>query len=116
MVTAAIDIIRHPQKIIIMNHIKIRKFGLAFGVTGVLLYFGCILLMLTVGRDGTIQFFNSLFHGLDVAPISRMNVPIQEVIMGIVQTFVLGWLIGACIAGVYNFRFSKSNDDQISNI
>ena len=116
MDTASINIIRHPQKMTKMNLINIRKFGMAFGVTGVLLYFGCILLMLTVGRDGTIIFFNNLFHGLNVAPIIRMDVPIQEVIMGIVQTFVLGWLIGACIAGVYNISMSVSDDNQESNI
>ncbi len=91
-----------------MNSINIRKFGLAVGATGVLLYFGCILLMLTVGRDGTILFFNNLLHGLDTTSIIRMNVPIQEAIIGLVQTFVLGWLVGASIAGIYNYSMRKS--------
>lgn len=92
-----------------MNSINIRKFGLATGSTGVILYFGCILLMLTVGRDGTVQFFNNLLHGLDTSSIVRMSVPIQEAIFGIIQTFVLGWLVGACIAGIYNFSINKGN-------
>jgi len=91
-----------------MNSIHIRKFGLAVGSTGVLLYLGCILLMLTVGRDGTIQFFNNLLHGLDSSSIIRMNVPIAEVLMGLIQTFVLGWLIGASVAGIYNFSIAKN--------
>lgn len=91
-----------------MNHINIRKFGLAVGTTGVLLYLGCILVMLTVGREGTIQFFNNLIHGLDTSTIIRMNVPPIEALIGIVQTFVIGWLVGACVAGIYNFNITKN--------
>jgi uncharacterized protein DUF5676 len=109
MATEGIHTILHHLKRLKMNRINIRKFGLAVGATGVLLYFGCILLMLTVGRDGTILFFNNMLHGLDTTSIIRMNVPIQEALIGIVQTFALGWLIGACVAGIYNFGIAKSN-------
>jgi hypothetical protein len=85
-----------------MNRIKVKKFGLAFGLTGALLYIGCILLMITVGHDGTVTFFNSLLHGLDVSTIVRMDVPLWEAGIGIVETFILAWLVGACIAGFYN--------------
>ncbi len=66
------------------------------------MYLGCVLLMATVGRDGTIFFFNSILHGLDVAPIIRMAVPWWEMLMGVIETFILGWLIGATIASIYN--------------
>lgn len=82
--------------------INVKKFGLATGLTGALLYLGCMLVMATVGHDGTVTFFNSLLHGLDVASIVRINVPLWEAGIGIVETFVLGWLIGAAIAGFYN--------------
>jgi hypothetical protein len=36
-----------------------------------------------------------------------MNVPIWEAAIGIVETFILGWLIGACIAGFYNATSKK---------
>lgn len=90
-----------------MNHINIRKLGLAVGTTGVLLYIGCVLVMWTVGRDGTILFFNNLFHGLDTSSIIRMDVPPLEALIGIIQTFVIGWLVGACIAGIYNLNITK---------
>ena len=93
-----------------MEVINIRKLGLATGLTGVLLYLGCILLMLALGRDGTIQFFNSLLHGLDVAPIIRMDMPFWESLLGIVEIFVLGWLTGVCIAGIYNFSMRKKGN------
>jgi len=85
-----------------MKQINIKKFGLACGLTGVLLYMGCIILMLSVGHIGTVKFFNSVLHGLDVSSIIRMDTPLWEAGIGIVQTFILFWLIGACIASFYN--------------
>ena len=61
-----------------------------------------LCVMATVGHAGTVKFFNSLLHGVDVSTIVRMDVPLWEAGVGIVETFVLGWLIGACIAGFYN--------------
>ena len=88
--------------------INVKKIGLATGLTGALLYLGCAIVMATVGHDGTVKFFNSLLHGLDVSTIVRMNVHLWEAGVGIVETFILGWLIGACIAGFYNaFVLSK---------
>lgn len=85
-----------------MNQLKIKNLGLAFGLTASILYIGCTVLMLTIGHDGTVNFFNSLLHGLDVSTIIRMNVPLSEAFLGVVQTFILAWLIGACIALFYN--------------
>lgn len=96
-----------PINQLTMNHINIRKLGLAFGITGALLYFGCALTMLILGHDSTIKFFNTLLHGLDVSPIIRMNISSVEVLIGLIQTFILSWLIGACIAGIYNISFHK---------
>ena len=90
-----------------MNHINIRKFGLAFGITGALLYFGCALVMLILGHDSTVKFFNTLLHGLDVSSIIRTDISTVEELLGLVQTFILSWLIGACIAGIYNISLNK---------
>lgn len=90
-----------------MYRLNIKKFGFALGLTGALLYLGCILVMVTVGREGTITFFNSLLHGLDTRSIIRMDVPLLEAFFGIVQTFILGWLIGACIAAFYNAQIRR---------
>ena len=90
-----------------MNHINIRKFGLAFGITGALLYLGCAVVMLTLGHDSTVRFFNTLLHGLDVSSIIRMNISLVEELLGLVQTFILSWLIVACIAAIYNVSLNK---------
>ena len=88
-------------------NINIKKFGLAVGLTAALLDIGCIVVMATVGHDGTVKFFNSLLHGLDTSSIIRMNIPLSEAFIGIAESFILGWLVGACIAAIYNASFYK---------
>ena len=90
-----------------MNHIIIKKFGLACGLTGALLYFGCVLVRLILGPDNTVKFFNTLLHGVDVSTIIRLEISPVEALLGFVQTFILCWLIGACIATIYNVSFNK---------
>ena len=90
-----------------MVQIHVKRFGFACGITGVILYLGCILLMATVGKDGTIIFFNSLLHGIDVSSVIKMDVPVTEALMGIAQTFILGSLIGACMAAFYNVTMKR---------
>lgn len=87
--------------------LNVKKLGFATGITGALLYLGCMVVMFTVGHEGSVKFFNSLLHGLDVSTIMRMNIPLWEAGLGIIQTFILGWLIGVCIALLYNFQIKK---------
>ncbi|WP_440068044.1 DUF5676 family membrane protein [Tenacibaculum discolor] len=61
-----------------MKTINIKKLGLATGLTGALLYLGCMVVMFTVGREGSVKFFNSLLHGLDVSTVIRMDIPLWE--------------------------------------
>lgn len=93
-----------------METINVKKMGMATGLTGALLYLGCILVMATVGHKGTVAFFNSLFHGLDVSTIVRMNMPGSEAVIGVTEAFILFWLIGACIAAFYNLLNSNRID------
>lgn len=85
-----------------------RRLGLAFGLTGVVFYLACILTMSTAPHDKQILFFNSLLHGLDVAPILRASVPLGEVLLGIISTFVLAWFAGAMVAGFYNWASTQT--------
>lgn len=85
-----------------MLKLNVKKMGLATGLTGALLYLGCMIVMTTVGHEGTVKFFNSLLHGLDVSSVIRMEIPLLEAGIGIVQIFILGWLTGACISAIYN--------------
>jgi hypothetical protein len=57
--------------------------------------------MSTSGKEGSIAFFNSLLHGLNTTNIIRMDVSILGAFFGLIQTFILGWLIGACVGVFY---------------
>lgn len=85
-----------------MNSIDIKRFGFAVGTTLALVHLGCLVVMATAGQQGTVLFFNSLLHGLDVTQIIRMNISLAESLMGFVEVFVLGWLGGATVAAIYN--------------
>ncbi|MCW9709069.1 MULTISPECIES: DUF5676 family membrane protein [Fodinibius] len=95
-----------------MKTLSIKKLGMAVGTTGAVLYIGCIILMVSVGREGTIFFFNSLLHGLDVEPIIRMSVPPLDALFGLIQTFILGWLVGALIAAIYNIGIDQDTQEE----
>jgi hypothetical protein len=86
-----------------INIINPRRLGLAFSMTSVVFYLACILTMSTLPHEKQIIFFNSLLHGLDVTPILRVNIPLGEVLLGIISTFVLAWIAGAMVAGLYNW-------------
>ena len=90
-----------------MYLLNVKKFGFDLGLTVSLIYLGCMIVMATAGQEGTIIFFNSLLHGLDTSNIIRMDVPLLEAFFGIVQSFILGWLIGACIAAFYNAQIKN---------
>ena len=61
------------------------RFGFAIGATCVIFRLACILTLITVPRDKAIAFFNSLVHGIDVAPILRESIMPGEVLLGIVR-------------------------------
>ena len=84
-----------------------KRFGLAVGSAGALLYAGCVLVMLCLPEPTVVAFFNSLLHGLDVGPIVRTDMPWGEALMGLVQTFILAWITGAVVAVVYNISLPR---------
>jgi hypothetical protein len=66
-------------------------------------YAGCMIVIGTVSREVAIAFFNSLLHGIDVTTIIRTTMPAWEMVVGLIEMFVLCWFAGAIIASVYNF-------------
>lgn len=85
-----------------MNTLSVKRLGFAFGTTSALLYAGCALVMSILPRDSALRFFNSLTHGVDWGPIMRWEMPLWEMAIGIIEIFILGWLVGAAIAAFYN--------------
>jgi hypothetical protein len=85
-----------------MENINSKHMGLSCGLTGLIVYLGCILIMNLLGKNGTIYFFNNLLHGLDTTTIVTMKISLLNTVIGGFQTFFLFWLIGYSISFFYN--------------
>ena len=70
------------------------RLGWAFGATGVVFYFGCMLTMAVAPREKAVVFFNSLLHGINVEPILKTSVPVGEVMLGLITRLSLAGLQG----------------------
>ncbi len=79
-----------------------KRLGFALAATSALLYVGCAFVMLTVPQEAAIRFFNSMMHGVDVTSIIRWDMPWWEMVIGVLEVFILGWLVGATVAVLYN--------------
>tara|TARA_B100000965_G_C19582490_1_gene754233 strand:+ start:142 stop:450 length:309 start_codon:yes stop_codon:yes gene_type:complete len=84
------------------EELSVKRFGLALGATMTLLYVGCVFVMATVPREASVRFFNSLLHGINVESVMRWDMPWTEMVVGVLETFILGWLLGAVFAVIYN--------------
>ena len=93
---------------VLINTISIKRMGFAIGATAALLYVGCVFVMLTVPQDAVVAFFNSIMHGWDVEPIMRWDMPWWEALIGVLEIFILGWLVGALVAVLYNMTADRN--------
>ena len=86
-----------------MHHINVKQFGFAIGTTIVIIYIGCILTISVVSTETAVAFLNNIMHSIDVTAIMRKTpTPLSEALIGVVEWFIIGWLIGASIAAIYN--------------
>ena len=99
---AMMDMMIRKMKERTMNIISIKRLGFALGSSCALLYLGCAFVMMTVPHEAAVSFFNSITHGVDWSPIMRWDMPWWEMVVGVLQVFILGWLFGALIAALYN--------------
>ncbi|MAX37033.1 MAG: hypothetical protein CME33_10760 [Gimesia sp.] len=93
-----------------MRTLSVSRFGFALAMGSALSYIGCALVMMTVSQDVAINFFNSLMHGIDVTTIMRWDMPWWEMIVGVLEIFILGWLFGAIIAVFYNVGVKETKE------
>jgi hypothetical protein len=86
-----------------MHRINVKALGFAVALTVALVYAACIMAMAVTGPQTSISFFNSLMHGIDGSFIIRKTpMQVSETLMGIAEWFVIGWLMGASVAAIYN--------------
>jgi hypothetical protein len=87
-----------------MNHLDTWRFAAATALTFSILYTVCALAV-ALFPDGTVDFFNNWFHGLDLRLLrpqgGRALTPAQFV-YGFVTAAIVSFAGGAALAGSYN--------------
>ncbi len=78
------------------------RLGFAVGTGIGLTYVSCVVLMAVLPRELAVRFFNSLFHCVNVEPFLHWDMPVSEMLLGVVSTFIIGWLLASVVAGFYN--------------
>ena len=72
-----------------------------------------IPLVLIHGTSSSLNTWDSLASELNSSipgkRIIRMDMPPIEMLIGGIEAFIISWLIGACIAGVYNVSLYKKS-------
>lgn len=85
-----------------MEKLNQKKFAVALGLTSVVIYLGCFLIMTVLGKGSLVKLSNLLFHGMDFSNIIRMNIPIGETLLGAVTSFIFWGIISYVLALIYN--------------
>ena len=85
-----------------MEQINAKRFGIASGLTSVIIYIACFLVMLILGKDGLVKLSNLLFHGMDFSNIIRMDIPFSESLIGLILSFLFWGGTGFLLAITYN--------------
>jgi len=91
-----------------MERLSITRLGFALASLFAVLYGVSMLIVMTGPRDTVIAFFNSILHGIDVTSIMRWEMPWWEMVVGILEVFIIGWLCGAALASFYNLPGGKA--------
>ncbi|HHC80991.1 MAG TPA: hypothetical protein ENK46_14000 [Flavobacteriia bacterium] len=85
-----------------MNQINVKKFALASGFTGAIIYLTCFIIMSLLPKETLIKLANLIFHGIDFSEDIRMNIPIAETLLGIVASFIIWGIVGYLLGFIYN--------------
>lgn len=85
-----------------MEKLNKTKFAAASGLSSVVIYLGCFLIMDILGKNSLVKLSNLLFHGMDFSTIIRTEIPIWETLLGTLISFVFWAATGYLIAFIYN--------------
>ena len=67
------------------------KIPLAVALTTSILYIICVIL---VSMPGGLTLFSYLFHGIDITQIASSGLNVVNVIIGLIEAFVLAYIVG----------------------
>lgn len=94
-----------------MKHLQPWQFGSAAAVTFSVFYTACALAVVLF-PDGTIAFFNTWFHGLDLTllkPTGGRPLTLSQFLYGLVSAAVVSFALAATLATFYNL-FARAHN------
>jgi hypothetical protein len=97
-----------------MNGLDTWRFGAATALAFSILYAACALAVV-LSPDGTVDFFNNWFHGLDLRllkPPGGRALTFGQFIYGLVSAAVVSFVGGALLAGSYNLFSHRAGPAQ----
>ena len=94
-----------------MQKLSAIRLGTALGAAGAIFYLACIILLAVAPSDSVVWVFNAFMHGADVTEILRPSVPLTQSIVGVLLTFVGGYVFGYIAASVYNLGIKAKSKD-----
>lgn len=96
-----------------MNSLDAWRFGAAAALSFSILYTVCALAV-ALFPEGTVDFFNNWFHGLDLRllkPPGGRALTIGQFVYGLASAAVVSFAVGAALAGFYNV-FRRSGEGR----
>lgn len=92
-----------------MNNINVKTMGIAFGLTGALLYLGCMIFTAAGGSSTINLFLDNFFPHTNASSVLRANIPVWKAAFGLLPAFLLFGFAGFCIASIYNKMLPKKS-------
>jgi hypothetical protein len=100
-----------------MDRLNVWRFALAAAVTFGAFSAVCALAVI-VWPDGTVAFFNSWFHGLDLkllVPPGGKPVTVSQIVLGVVNAAIVSFVGGVVLASCYNLFSGPSKRTTVDS-
>jgi len=64
-------------------------------------------ILFTAAPEQTLNFFNGLFHGIDLTGIVRIDIILGSMVLGFFETVISAFILGWLFATIYNNLASR---------
>lgn len=81
--------------------------ALSLGITSVVLYVICLVLVAITPAGALVPFMNSLIHSVDFSSMMTKSITLTGSVVGIIAWFVIAAITGYIFAFVYNWVLEK---------
>ena len=88
--------------------LSVTRLSFAMASIFAFVYAASVIIVMSGPQEVTIRFLNSILHGFDVTAIMRWEMPWWEMVVGVLEVFIIGWLCGAAMAIMYNLPARKA--------